>query len=250
MIRALSLTLAALLTVVPLPVAMAQTDPSARTAELRAEQAVPRKPAAFDPKNFDKFTGTYELFPNAIIWVTRNGSHYLTRMTGEVVIEVFPESQTKFFSNEIQAQYSFDSDAGGKITAIVLHKNGMELRGPRISAETGRALEAAMLARIKAGRPAPGTEASLRRYIASLEKGKPNYQEMTPDLAGSVRATLPALLPLMVRFGPLKSIAFKSVDDRGMDVYDVVFESGRATWMIAPLTADGKVYGRGFVVRN
>ena len=247
MIRTLIPVLLASLVLGP---AFAQTDPSARTAELRAEQAVPRKPVAFDPKNFDKFTGTYELFPNAIVWVTRNGSHYLTRLTGEVVLEVFPESQTSFFSNEIQAQYSFDSDAGGKVTAIVLHKNGLELRGPRISAETGKTLEAALLARIRAGKPAPGTQASLRRYIASLEKGKPNYQEMTPDLAGSVRATLPTLLQLMAQFGPLKSIAFKSVDNHGMDVYDVAFENGKATWMISPLTADGKVYGRGFIVRN
>jgi hypothetical protein len=233
-----------------IPFAWAQTELSAtHVAELRAEQAAPRHAVPFDPKDFDKFIGAYELFPTAIEWITRDGSHYMIRLTGQSVGEIFPESQTKFFSNETRAQFSFENDAGGHVTALVVHQNGAEPRAPRISVRAGKALEAALVARIKAGKPAPGTEASLRRYIVSLENGKPNYQEMAPNLSAVVHEELPMILPQIAQFGPLKSITFRSVNPAGMDVYDVEFANSKVTWMIAPLTADGKVYMRGFQVR-
>jgi hypothetical protein len=77
-----------------------------RIAELRAEQATPRTAVPFDPKNFDKFVGEYQLAPTAIFWITRDGSHYFSRLTGQVAVEDFPESQTKFFSNEVRDQIS------------------------------------------------------------------------------------------------------------------------------------------------
>lgn len=95
--------------------------------------------------------------------------------------------------------------------------------------------------------PHPGTEASLRRYIESLEKGKPNYEEMGPQLARVVREQLPQVLDVIYRVGALQDIAFQRVDpDNGMDVYRVSFEHGQIEWRIAPLAADGKVISRGF----
>jgi hypothetical protein len=97
------------------------------------------------------------------------------------------------------------------------------------------------------GAPAhPGTEASLRRYIDSLEKGQPNYEEITPALAAIVKLQLPELLASIKTWGALESIAFKGGGTRGMDVYEVTFEHGKAEWNIAHLTSDGKVERRGF----
>jgi len=91
-----------------------------------------------------------------------------------------------------------------------------------------------------------GTEASLRRYIDSLEKGQPNYEEMAPALAAVVKLQLPELLSSIKTWGALESIAFKGGGTRGMDVYEVTFEHGKVEWNIAPLTSDGKVERRGF----
>jgi beta-lactamase regulating signal transducer with metallopeptidase domain len=97
------------------------------------------------------------------------------------------------------------------------------------------------------GAPAhPGTEASLRRYIDSLEKGQPNYDDMAPALAAIVKLQLPELLASIRTWGALESIAFKGGGTRGMDVYEVTFEHGRVEWSVAPLTSDGKVERRGF----
>jgi len=96
--------------------------------------------------------------------------------------------------------------------------------------------------------PHPGTEASLRRYIVSLEKGQPNYEEMTPTMSAVVKQQLPGVLATIKSNGALKSIVFKGGGPQNMDMYEVTFEHGKAEWNIAPLDANGKVVLRGFRV--
>src|SRR5262249_38143319 len=91
----------------------AQTEPvmtAERIAALRAEQNQPRKVVAFDPRKFDKFIGLYQLAPTAIMTISRDGDHFLAQLTGQTKVEIFPESQTKFFATVVAAQISFDSD--------------------------------------------------------------------------------------------------------------------------------------------
>jgi len=214
-----------------------------RIAELRAEQAAPRTKVAFDPKNFDKFVGSYQFTPSAIITVTRDGDHFLARLTGQPEAEIFPESQTKFFYTEVHAQLSFDSDAGGHVTGLVLHQNGNEQSAPRISAEAAKAAEDALLARMRANKPSPGTEAALRHQIESMETGTRDFAPLTPQMAAAARAQWPGTSQMIAGLGALKSITFKNVAPGGADVYDVVFERGHVQWVIAPLTADGKIQG-------
>jgi hypothetical protein len=214
----------------------------AQVAELRAEQAAPREPVAFDAKNFDRFVGAYQLMPSTVVWITRDGSHDLARSTGQVAFEIFPESQTKFFSNEIRAQYSFDSDAGGHVIALVMHQLGMERRAPRISAEAAKAIEDALLARIRAGAPSPGTEAALRHQIEAVEKGAFDTAAMTPEMAALVGSQAPSATQTFAQLGALKSLTFKNVAPDGFDIYDAVFERGRLTCRLSPLV-DGKIKG-------
>ena len=80
----------------------------------------------------------------------------------------------------------------------------------------------------------------------SLETGEPNYNEMDPRLAASVRESLPGVLSFIRQAGALKTVTFKSVNEIGMDTYQVDFEHARVLWFIAPLSPDGKVIARGF----
>jgi hypothetical protein len=241
--------LTASLLMTPLVVAAAPQEQAIITpehvAELRAEQAAPRKAVSFDPKDFDKFVGEYQLGPSAIFWITRDGSHYLSRLTGQTAVAIFPESPTKFFSNEVRAQISFDSDAGGNVTGLVLHQNGMEQHAPRISAEAAKAAEAALLARIRANKPSPGTEAAIHHQIESMEKtGEFDYAAMTPELAAIARSQAAIGGPLFARLGTFKSLTFKNVNQGGGDVYTAAFERGNLIWSMAPLV-DGKIRGMG-----
>jgi len=215
-----------------------------RIAELRAEQAQPRAQVAFDPQNFDKFVGEYQLAPTAVFWITRDGTHYLSRLTGQTAVEVFPESQTKFFSSEVRAQISFDSDARGKVTDLVLHQGGLEQRAPRISQDAAKAVEAALMARIKANKPTPGIEAAIRHQIGAIAKtGVYDYAAMTPELAAVARSQETMAGQMFSRLGAFQSIAFKNVGPGGGDIYDVTFEHGHLTWSMGQLSADGKIRG-------
>jgi hypothetical protein len=98
------------------------------------------------------------------------------------------------------------------------------------------------------GAPHPDREASLRRYIDSLESGAPNYDDMTPELAANVRVQLPDILTMIKALGPLQSISFANSAPPDTDVYLVSFEHGKAQWNMGPLTTDGKADRRGFRV--
>ena len=75
---------------------------------------------------------------------------------------------------------------------------------------------------------------------------KPDYGEMSPQLAAAVRRQLPMIEDIIHRVGTFQFMMFKGVGQDGMDVYDVTFEHGQLEWRIAPLSSDGKVLMRGF----
>src|SRR5262249_53924067 len=95
-------------------------------------------------------------------------------------------------------------------------------------------------------KPHPDREASVRRYVESLEKGTPNYEEMDTAQAAAVHQQAPQILQLVKDMGPLKSITYQHGTEDGADVYLVSFEHGQAEWTIGPLSADGKVQTRQF----
>jgi beta-lactamase regulating signal transducer with metallopeptidase domain len=224
----------------------AQAEPapsSTLNAQRRAEQAMPRKPVAFDPAHFDKYVGYYQLAPSVVFTIKRNGDHFFSRLTGQVDIEMFPESETKFFVNEVHAQVSFISNAQGQATELVLHQNGQEQHAPRITEAAAKSIEASLLERIRSNKPSPGTEAALRHQIESMQKGQRDYSVLTPALTSAVKEMEPNILAALASMGPLKSIKFRTVMPGGADNYIVEFERGSSEWFISPLTADGKISG-------
>jgi pimeloyl-ACP methyl ester carboxylesterase len=95
-------------------------------------------------------------------------------------------------------------------------------------------------------KPHPDREASVRRYVESLERGAPNYDEMAAPQADEVRQQLPAILQLIKALGTLKSVSYERGTEDGADVYLVAFEHGQVEWTIGPLAPNGKVQKRSF----
>jgi hypothetical protein len=95
--------------------------------------------------------------------------------------------------------------------------------------------------------PTPGSEAALHRYIDSLEKGMPNYDEMEPRLTRAVYQRTPWLSAYIKQVGALKALRFLFADQSGNNVYRADFEHGSAEWLIAPLSDAGKVRMQGFL---
>ena len=227
------------------PAAVAQNAPGPQEhARLLMEQAMPRTAIAYNAADFDKFAGAYE-FPNGAAYMTvrREGDHFFTRVTGQQDVEVFPESPTKFFLKVVDAQISFDTDASGKVTELVLHQGGREQHAKRTDDAAAKAFDAAFEARFKSQTPDPAREAPLRQFIEAASRGTPDFEIMSPQLADAVRKQKPMADETFQKAGAFKSLTFKGVGPGGADIYIAAFEHANQEWRIGPLGPDGKING-------
>ena len=90
--------------------------------------------------------------------------------------------------------------------------------------------------------PAAGTEAALRRLVAGLASGAPDYDKLSPQFAEVVRRDLPRTQPLFASMGELRSMTFRGRGERGDDVYNLAFANG-AVMMSAALDTEGRMVG-------
>ncbi len=216
---------------------------------LKTEKPVERKEITLDTKTLDRYVGTYQLGPNVLMAVSRDGNRFYTQLTGQPKVEVFAESDRKFFLKVVDAQLTFDMDAQGAATQVTLHQNGRDMPAKRLSeAEVKRATadieahDAEAAKRFKEQTQSPGTEAALRRSIQELQRGEPNYELMTAPMAEVTRQQLPQFKGIIAGFGAIQSLTFKGVGQGGLDIYEVQFEHAKTEWRIT-LTADGKIQG-------
>jgi CubicO group peptidase (beta-lactamase class C family) len=84
----------------------------------------PRTIVPFDPARFDQYVGKYELRPDFVMTVTRDGNRFLTQATGQNVIRIFPMSETKFFPKVVDAEITFVKSADGTVTHLMLTQGG------------------------------------------------------------------------------------------------------------------------------
>jgi len=90
-----------------------------------------RKEVTLDPKVFDGYVGTYRLAPAFSISIRRDGARMVTQATGQQPFEMFAEDERNFFLKAVDAQMTFEVDASGSATALVLHQNGRDQRAVR-----------------------------------------------------------------------------------------------------------------------
>jgi CubicO group peptidase (beta-lactamase class C family) len=92
----------------------------------------PKKVAAVDPKIYDLYVGDYELMPGFIITILKRGDKLISQATGQPEVELFPESEIRFFLKVVDAEVDFVKDAAGKVTGLLLHQGGQTLPGKKI----------------------------------------------------------------------------------------------------------------------
>jgi beta-lactamase regulating signal transducer with metallopeptidase domain len=236
--------------------AMEAIPDATRIAQTFAEQKRLRVAVPFNPTDFDQFAGVYQ--GDTVITLSRNGGRFYAlrslgvpsiHMTRHGPTEIFPESENKFFAKGTIAQYSFTRDALGRVNGLVLHEAGLERWFKRIDASAAKAIADSVAARVRAGKPSPGTETALDSYIRTLQQDTG---------AAAVSTGIKAMIELqkggqqggqvrqVKNFGRLQSLSFQSVAPDGMDLFDATFTKGHVQCWIAPLTADGRIVWVGF----
>lgn len=79
-----------------------------------------------------QYVGRYQIGPDFILTVTLEDGKLMTQATGQSKLEVFAESETKFFLKVVDAQLTFGRDAAGKVSHVTLHQNGKDQKAAKI----------------------------------------------------------------------------------------------------------------------
>jgi serine-type D-Ala-D-Ala carboxypeptidase/endopeptidase len=90
------------------------------------------KAIKLDPQILDRYAGDYQLVPGIVFTLSREGDHFFVQVTGQGRLEIFPETDTDFFSPRIDATFSIVKNDKGQATHLILHQNGRDQRAARI----------------------------------------------------------------------------------------------------------------------
>jgi len=91
------------------------------TVAKRIAAVLPSKEIALTAEALEAFVGRYELAPNFILTVTREGTQLQVQATGQPKIPVFAQGPKEFFYKVVDAQITFTD------TGLVLHQNGRDM---------------------------------------------------------------------------------------------------------------------------
>lgn len=94
--------------------------------------SVERNAAHVDAAVLERYVGTYQMTPAFAMVITREGERVFVQATGQGRLEIYPESERDFFLKVVDAQITFEVDAQGKATALVLHQGGRDQRAERV----------------------------------------------------------------------------------------------------------------------
>jgi CubicO group peptidase (beta-lactamase class C family) len=79
----------------------------------------------------NQYPGNYELFPNFIIVVRVENGQLTAEPTGQAKVVLHPESQTKFFIKEVDAQIEFFKNDKGEVENLKLYQGGQTMVGKK-----------------------------------------------------------------------------------------------------------------------
>jgi hypothetical protein len=100
---------------------------------IRTDRIAPvRKEMKLSESVLDQYTGDYQLAPGFILSVIREGSGIFTQATGQTKVEIFAESESRFFLKAVDAQLEFVKDETGKVTKVILYQGGQKMEGTKI----------------------------------------------------------------------------------------------------------------------
>jgi D-alanyl-D-alanine-carboxypeptidase/D-alanyl-D-alanine-endopeptidase len=90
-----------------------------------------------DPKLLDNYTGRYQLKPNVIIEITRDGDRLFSQPVMATQpgismpkLELFAEGEKNFFHKTVNAQISFETGPDGRATGLVIYRPGRGEKTP------------------------------------------------------------------------------------------------------------------------
>ncbi|NNE26168.1 MAG: serine hydrolase [Saprospiraceae bacterium] len=88
--------------------------------------------AVLTEEQLDKHIGQYELMPDFVITITREGTQLKAQATGQPVFDIFPKSENEFYLKVVPAQLKFNSNEEGETVSVTLLQGGRETTGNKL----------------------------------------------------------------------------------------------------------------------
>ncbi|HEY4031534.1 MAG TPA: S41 family peptidase [Caulobacteraceae bacterium] len=120
--------------------------------------------------------------------------------------------------------------SSGAFVAALQALAPQQAAGLRPDAGADQALDAHLMP--LRSRPQPGGEQAVRKLLADLLAGTPDYARMDTDIAAATRRMAPDMKASLERLGPIQSITFQDIGPVGGDEYVARFAKGAAVVMI------------------
>ncbi|HTE97916.1 MAG TPA: M56 family metallopeptidase, partial [Bradyrhizobium sp.] len=199
-----------------------------------------------DARPLDSYVGWYQLAPNRVLTVTRDGDRMVVQETGRPKFVVAAHGADAFSSNHDDLVI-FLRDGQAKVSQVLLQEptSGARL-APRVDVAKARMIEEEFARRIaevpdrfREQAPLPGSKEAVLRGIADMQRGAPNYDRMSASLAAKVRREASQTQSMFKALGAVEAIFFRGVGPGGYDIYGVKFANGFAEFRLL-LGADGK----------
>lgn len=175
-----------------------------RVATVVAHAPDPRdNPITLPREKLARYVGVYLLDSGRTMAITIDGDQLISQITGQPRVPLFAEDDGRFFPKVVDAELDFMKDPDGKVTSLALHQGGRDTSMTRLDDASARkvfdeiaAKDALASKRFAAQKPAEGSEAAIRRDIAEIEAGRPNYDTMSRAGGGDAAAVAGAEEPV------------------------------------------------------
>lgn len=208
----------------------------------RYEQARPRSETKSADLNFEDHVGAFKLDDRTAIEIKPRDGGLAAQVTGQPAIDIYPEQQDEFFFKVVPAQLSFSRDKKGAVTGLVLHQNGFDKAGKRISMDEARGLEEALVKRISENKPFPDSQAILEKLVAEAIAGKVDWSAKEVEFRLATEMWIPEITKWLEGMGEFRQYTFLGVNASAWDVYQVSFDKADLNWSFS-ITKNGLIDG-------
>lgn len=85
-----------------------------------------------DSKIYDAYIGQYEIAPDVVLNITKEGEKLMSQTTAQPKMELLPESEIEFFIKGFTAQFVFVRDGTGRVTRLIINQEGQRMTAKKL----------------------------------------------------------------------------------------------------------------------
>ena len=98
-----------------------------------ADKAPERPQITVAPEKLDRLTGRYQLAPERVVTIFRKGNELWMRAPSGSELQLFAESETKWFAKDAGIEFTFELDPSGKAAVLQMHQGGRARPATRVA---------------------------------------------------------------------------------------------------------------------